>query len=108
MISCMISSNSGFFRHFSKMVGDTQRLYLQVLRSNISLRGVVGVVGYESSLNSIAFWASFIHHDLLTLKVWVLNFWDSPPTENQHGNRKQHFSNGWVFPCHLGFRVFFK
>ena len=65
------------------MVGDIQRLN----------HWVVAVVGYESSLNGIAFWASlwigfqdlkFVVFSImdLTLKVWMLIFLDLLPTEN--------------------------
>ena len=72
------------------MVGDTSRRSA-VLQSNIF--GVVGVVGYESSLHSIAFWASLwirfqdlklvafstIEFDSQGLHVDILRF---TPTEN--------------------------
>ena len=48
---CLNSRNSGFFRHFSQMVGDTQRLYLQFYKAIYLLGGVVGVFGYKSSLH---------------------------------------------------------
>jgi len=45
---CMISNQYGFSDTFFQMVGDTQRLYLQLYKSMIF--AVVRVVGCESSL----------------------------------------------------------
>ena len=57
---CMLSSHSVFSDAFSQMVGDTQRLYLQFYEAiYLWAGGWLVFFGCESSLNSIAFWASF-------------------------------------------------
>ena len=66
---CMLSSHSVFSDAFSQMVGDTQRLYLQFYEAIYLWRGWLVFVGYESSLNGIAFWASFS-----TMICWPSSF----------------------------------
>ena len=92
---CMVSSHFVFFRRFFsdgwRYLDAQCRFYISIC---LDIFGVVGVVGYESSLNSIAFWFQ-------DLKVWMLKLLDSPPQQNYRTAYQRKIT---CFKC-LGFPV---